>query len=183
MPKSQMFEVTNMSFNIIHENKILAKISEFTVASWKQCGWSGLTLGLGVFHSQDETILILKLDECWTWAWRVPSSRLTKGAMLCPYARHFLFHPLLSTGSTQEDRKTSQPDWKNVDWDIKDQLKIMKLRPWIDWMNSEVHKVIKYCKTLIFGRNFYLALLAVKTKNAKIWDCEIQFQIQSHNKQ
>ena len=31
MPKSRISNVTNMSFNAIHENKILAKISEFTV--------------------------------------------------------------------------------------------------------------------------------------------------------
>ena len=35
MPKSQMFDVANMSFNAIRENKILAKISEFTVASFE----------------------------------------------------------------------------------------------------------------------------------------------------
>ena len=31
MPSPQIFKVTNMSFNTIRENKILAKISEFTV--------------------------------------------------------------------------------------------------------------------------------------------------------
>ena len=32
MPKSGIFDVTNMSFNAIRENKILIKISEFTVS-------------------------------------------------------------------------------------------------------------------------------------------------------
>ena len=31
MPKLQFLNVANMSFNTFHENKILAKISEFTV--------------------------------------------------------------------------------------------------------------------------------------------------------
>ena len=31
MPKSLIFYLANMSFNTIHKNKILAKISEFTV--------------------------------------------------------------------------------------------------------------------------------------------------------
>ena len=31
MPKLRIFNTENMSFNAIHENKILAKISEFTV--------------------------------------------------------------------------------------------------------------------------------------------------------
>ena len=31
MPNSRIFNVTNMSLNTIRENKILAKISEFTV--------------------------------------------------------------------------------------------------------------------------------------------------------
>ena len=31
MPKSRSLNVTNMSFNAIHENKILTKISDFTV--------------------------------------------------------------------------------------------------------------------------------------------------------
>ena len=31
MPKSRSFNVANMSFNAIRENKILSKISEFTV--------------------------------------------------------------------------------------------------------------------------------------------------------
>ena len=31
MPKSRIFTIANMSFNAIRENKILAKISEFTV--------------------------------------------------------------------------------------------------------------------------------------------------------
>ena len=26
------------------------------------------------------------------------------------------------TGSTQEDRKSSQHDWKNVDWNVKHQI-------------------------------------------------------------
>ena len=33
MPNSRMFNLTNMSFNAIRENKISAKISEFTVPS------------------------------------------------------------------------------------------------------------------------------------------------------
>ena len=32
-----------------------------------------------------------------------------------------------------------------------------------------------YYKTLIFGGYFYLALLSVKTKIAKLWDREIEF--------
>ena len=35
------------------------------------------------------------------------------------------FYPLLSTGSTQEN--PSWHDWKNVDWDVKDQNKQKKL--------------------------------------------------------
>ena len=31
MPKSQMFNIANMSFNAIHKNKIVAKIFELTV--------------------------------------------------------------------------------------------------------------------------------------------------------
>ena len=31
MHKSSIFDITNMSFNIIHENKILAKNSEFII--------------------------------------------------------------------------------------------------------------------------------------------------------
>ena len=33
MQNSRIYNVANMSFNVIRENKILAKISEFTVAS------------------------------------------------------------------------------------------------------------------------------------------------------
>ena len=33
MPKSRFLNVANMSFNAIHENKIRAKISEFTVGT------------------------------------------------------------------------------------------------------------------------------------------------------
>ena len=37
------------------------------------------------------------------------------------------FYPLLSTGPTQEDRKISRQDCKNVDWDIKHQHKLSKI--------------------------------------------------------
>ena len=40
-----------------------------------------------------------------------------------------------------------------------------------------------YYNTLIFSGDLYLALMAVKTKIAKIWDCKIEFQIQLYNKQ
>ena len=33
------------------------------------------------------------------------------------------FYPLLSTGSTQEDRKSSRHDLKIVEWDVKHQQK------------------------------------------------------------
>ena len=36
-----------------------------------------------------------------------------------------ILYPLLSTGSTQKDRKTSQLDRKIVDWDVKHQHKKM----------------------------------------------------------
>ena len=36
MPKSRISNVANMSFNSIHENKILAKIYEFTVTVLNQ---------------------------------------------------------------------------------------------------------------------------------------------------
>ena len=36
MPKPRTFDVANMSFNAIRENKILAKISEFTLSRTKQ---------------------------------------------------------------------------------------------------------------------------------------------------
>ena len=32
MPKSRVLDVGNISFNVIRENKIIAKISEFTVS-------------------------------------------------------------------------------------------------------------------------------------------------------
>ena len=57
---------------------------------------------------------------CLTWVQRVASLRLAGGTVLSlsktPY-------PLLSTGSTQEDNKTSQLDWKIADWDLKHQHK------------------------------------------------------------
>ena len=36
MPLLQVFHVANMSFNAFRENKILAKISEFTVATFEE---------------------------------------------------------------------------------------------------------------------------------------------------
>ena len=36
MPKPQIFNMANMSFITISENKILSKISEFTVLLWTQ---------------------------------------------------------------------------------------------------------------------------------------------------
>ena len=45
MPKSRIFNVANMSVNTIRENKILAKISEFTVAAYQVLS-IGLTLSL-----------------------------------------------------------------------------------------------------------------------------------------
>ena len=43
MPKSQAFNISNMYFNAICENKILAKISEFTL--FKHFYLRGLPLG------------------------------------------------------------------------------------------------------------------------------------------
>ena len=37
MPESRIFSVANMSFNAIHKNKFLTKISEFTVDKLKIC--------------------------------------------------------------------------------------------------------------------------------------------------
>ena len=50
MPKSRIFNVANMSFKALRKNKILAKISEFTVL---------LMLGSGVVRS------LLQLSERW----------------------------------------------------------------------------------------------------------------------
>ena len=48
-----------------------------------------------------------------TWEdWGVAGSVLTRGTVLCK-----TFYSLLSTGSSQEDRKTSSNDWKIVDLD------------------------------------------------------------------
>ena len=61
--------------------------------------------------------------ECLTKDQGVVGSSLNMGTALCLWARHY---PLLivSTGSTQED--PSQHDWKNVDWDVKNQIKQKK---------------------------------------------------------
>ena len=53
--------------------------------------------------------IVTQIVECWTWGWMVSSSRLTGGALLCPWARHC---SLLSIGSMQEGRKKSWHDWK-----------------------------------------------------------------------
>ena len=39
MPKLHIFNIPNMSFNAIRENKILVKISEFTILSALQTGF------------------------------------------------------------------------------------------------------------------------------------------------
>ena len=56
---------------------------------------------------------------CLTWDRGIADLSLTRGTVLCPWARHY---PRLSTGSTQED--PSWHDWKNVDWVVKYQIKI-----------------------------------------------------------
>ena len=43
--------------------------------------------------------------------------------MHCVVSLNKTLYPLLSTGSTQEDRKLSQHDWKIVDWNVKLQHK------------------------------------------------------------
>ena len=47
-------------------------------------------------------------------------SSITGGTALVSLSKTFI-NSLLSTGSTQEDQ--SQQDWKNVDWDVKNQIK------------------------------------------------------------
>ena len=51
-------------------------------------------------------------------------------------------------------------------------------RPYDKYQNL-IRWLIWYCKALIFGRLFYLALLAVKTEIVKIWDREIHFEMNS----
>ena len=48
MPKSRIFNVANMSFNAIRENKILAKISEFT-SNLLICDYLPLSIGQSMF--------------------------------------------------------------------------------------------------------------------------------------
>ena len=43
-------------------------------------------------------------------------------------------YPLLSTGSTKENRKMFRDDWENVDWDVKHQHKQSPL-----YVNSECY--------------------------------------------
>ena len=41
----------------------------------------------------------------------------------CAVSLSNMLYTLLSTGSTQEDRKSSWHDWQIVDWDVKHQYK------------------------------------------------------------
>ena len=47
MQNSRIFNVTNMSFNTIRENKILAKISEFTVVTYLSFRLCGILTNVG----------------------------------------------------------------------------------------------------------------------------------------
>ena len=65
---------------------------------------------------------------------RVASSRLTAGTVLCPLARHIIL-PLLSTGSTQNNKKTKPNECclgckyilKRLSFGSKDSAKELKL--------------------------------------------------------
>ena len=59
--------------------------------------------------------------ECLTWDRGFAGSSLTGGTALFPLGK--TFYPLLSTGWTQED--PSWHDCKIVDWDGKDQKKLV----------------------------------------------------------
>ena len=49
-----------------------------------------------------------QLVECWTWDQRVASLRLTRGIFFVSLGKSL--NPLLSTGSTQEDRKADMTE-------------------------------------------------------------------------
>ena len=62
-------------------------------------------------------------------------------------------YPLLSTGSTQED--PSQHDWKNVDWDVKDENKQTEDINWkyLVWISVLYTLVIE--NFIVHGRLIY----------------------------
>ena len=45
--------------------------------------------------------------------WKGHQFMTFRGIVLCSWARHYIF--CISTGSTQENKKSSQHDWKSVD--------------------------------------------------------------------
>ena len=71
MPKSQIFNIANMSFNAIRENKMLAKISEFTVPFIKKKPFSLIEQSyhthlnlIRLFERQKKTMLLFISNLC-----------------------------------------------------------------------------------------------------------------------
>ena len=85
--------------------------------SWKQTIWT--LIGLLWFGSLKST----KMAQLVEHSLGVEGSLAQNSLGHCAVSLSNTLYPLLSTGSTQEDRKMSQHDWKIVDCDVKHQHK------------------------------------------------------------